>query len=86
MKDVLIIWDSFGQEELKFYLFALTPDQLAQLRKCHGNYVNSSNSPQVDDALDWLSELLTELTPLETKEPFKLASDDVTVVVAGFVP
>lgn len=54
----LIIWCEIP-EKIKYYMHpAMTDDAIVTVKKCHGNFINQINEPDVDAALE---ELSTEL-------------------------
>lgn len=81
---ILLIWDSFGEEDLKLYEIA-GGTKLAQLAEtCDGAYVNeSTNSEEVDVALDELSNELQRMTPTGSHGPHGPYS---TIYISGFIP
>ena len=54
---ILLIWDSFGEDSLKFYEFPDESEGAALAKACNGHYVNGSDDKDIMDKLEKLSDI-----------------------------
>jgi len=82
---ILLIWDSFGADELRFYEFDEGTEGQRLAEECHTYFVYGTHVGDViDEALDKLSTLLntTKLRPIgqDNFGPYS------AIYVSGFIP
>ncbi len=96
----LLIWDQFGEDDLRLYVIEDAPEWLV---KCHQQYINAgAMTKEVDGFLSRINDALCE-TPEYYNNPddalagawvqFKLNTSEIVdltgpfqVVISGFVP
>lgn len=88
MKQVLLLWDEFGQQDgpMRAFLFNCNRQQYTKLLAVHGKFVNSTATSH-DDPVNALSDKIyaNKLDKYLVKWPIQL-DESVTVVHAGFLP
>ena len=82
---ILLIWDSFGKDQLRLYEISLEAE-INLVKRCHGHYINEAHGlgSELDESLDFLFELLSNRTQLHSGSgsfgPY------TAICYSGFIP
>ena len=85
-KKTLVIWNLIPESVEYFVHDDIGEDAEKALRLCHGNFMNTLNSPAVDDELSGLDDELhsEDSTFKELKEPEVIDCKPDLIIYTGF--